>query len=231
MTAKKTAVVSRTVARITAWSYSRWRDYKVCPAYAKFKYVNKLKEPGSPAMDRGSAIHQIAEDYVRKGSTKARMPRELMLLSKRVKLLCENGAVPEAQWAFNSKWVPVDWFASDAWCRVKADVWMRIGNELTVVDYKTGQKRDGYEDQLDLYALGALLQFPDVTLVKPEIWYVDSGEVVDGITYTRLDVKRLQKQWESRTRIMLLDTRFSPNPNYICRRCHFRKANGGPCTF
>ena len=50
--------------RITSWSFSRWNVYNTCPAQAKYKFIDKLPEPGSPAMDRGSAIHKGVEQYI-----------------------------------------------------------------------------------------------------------------------------------------------------------------------
>ena len=44
------------------WSYSRLTTWEQCPLKAKLKYIDGLKEPGSPAMDRGTAIHKDAEE-------------------------------------------------------------------------------------------------------------------------------------------------------------------------
>ena len=51
--------------RITSWSFSRWSCYSSCPYKAKLKFIDKLKEPGSPQMDRGTVIHELAEHYVK----------------------------------------------------------------------------------------------------------------------------------------------------------------------
>ena len=44
---------------INQWSYSRLSCFEKCPKQAEFKFVKKLKEPGSPAMDRGKHIHKL----------------------------------------------------------------------------------------------------------------------------------------------------------------------------
>ena len=62
---------------LTSWSFSRYQDYKSCPAKAKYKHIDKLKEPPSPAMERGAAIHNLCEQYVR--GTLAKLPPELKL--------------------------------------------------------------------------------------------------------------------------------------------------------
>ena len=49
---------------ITQWSYSTWQTYNQCPRKAFYKKVRKLQEPGSPQMERGTQVHQLAQDYV-----------------------------------------------------------------------------------------------------------------------------------------------------------------------
>ena len=46
---------------VTAWSYSRYADYTQCPLKFKLKHIQRLPTKGSPAMDRGSAIHKEGE--------------------------------------------------------------------------------------------------------------------------------------------------------------------------
>lgn len=48
-------------ARITAWSYSRLRDHRKCPQLARYKHVDKLKEPSSAPMEEGSYVDHLAE--------------------------------------------------------------------------------------------------------------------------------------------------------------------------
>ena len=43
---------------INQWSYSRLSCYEKCPKQAEFKFIKKIKEPGSPAMDRGKDMHK-----------------------------------------------------------------------------------------------------------------------------------------------------------------------------
>ena len=37
--------------QVTAWSYSRYADYKQCPAKFKYKHLMRLPDPGSAAPD------------------------------------------------------------------------------------------------------------------------------------------------------------------------------------
>ena len=50
---------------IHQWSYSRLSCFEKCPKQAEFKFVKRIKEPGSPAMDRGKDMHKLCEEYIR----------------------------------------------------------------------------------------------------------------------------------------------------------------------
>jgi len=233
--------------KIEAWSFSRWRDYQQCPRRAKYKYIDRRKEPGSPQMERGSNIHKEAEDFTL-GKLKS-LPENLNRFPEEFADARVNYIEVEGQWAFDQYWNPTGWFDKDAWCRIKVDL-LLIGdkpNVLRVVDHKTGRLGGDYEAQVQLYAVGALSLFEnevpgEVLVVEPELWYLDQGEIVGGKelaertegevgVYDSTDINRLQKIWNDRVRVMLNDTRFPESPGNHCRWCHFSKAKGGPCRF
>lgn len=68
------------VPQFTAWSWSRFNDHRRCAFYAFLKYIRKLPEPGSPAMDRGAAIHKLAEGFTQ--GTIPNLPPELKAFKK-----------------------------------------------------------------------------------------------------------------------------------------------------
>ena len=236
---------SKAVAqRITAWSYSRYNDYKQCPLKAKFKHVDKLKEPGSPAMDRGSAIHKLAENFL-KGLVRA-LPAELKTFGAFFRALKKLNPAVEQDWAFTANWVQCGWFDVVAWCRVKVDAtaYDTVTKRVRVVDHKTGRFNPDHPDQLSLYAVAAFEVFPDADAADCELWYLDHPLCVGGPlenpvrkTFQRAEAQALKKDWEKRVKPMLADTRFAPRPNDRCRWCWFRKDNGqypggvGPCKF
>lgn len=226
---------------ITAWSFSRYSDYKTCPAKAYYKHVKKLKEPPNKAMQRGSAIHKLAEDYAL--GDLPRLPVELMQFSSEfTRLKNQKLKHIEEQWAFATDWTETGWFDADAWCRIKLDAaYINTKHDvLVVIDHKTGSMREerkaDYMEQLELYALAGLLKFPNIAAVSPRLWYIDHGAVYpdpaeEELEFTHDDTGRLIKLWAARTSKMLTDTKFAPTPNHTCQWCHFRKANGGPCKF
>jgi len=239
---------------LKAWSFSRYGDYKLCPLKAKLKHIDRIKEPGSVAMDRGARIHKVAELYI-KGASYARVPLELKMFAEELRWMrrqykkLQSGIVVEETWAFRVDWTETRWDDwAGCWLRVKLDVAHHEDAETIIVtDWKTGRFRPeynlvDYEEQMELYALGALLLYDHAMVVKPRLVYLDEGIIYpdrtatpDALVFTRDDMPKLKKAWEKRTKAMLSDTRFAPRPNDKCRWCHYRNANkengGGQCKF
>ncbi|HUW46898.1 MAG TPA: PD-(D/E)XK nuclease family protein [Dehalococcoidia bacterium] len=229
--------------KITAWSFSRWTCYEGCPRKAKYKFIDKLPEPQGEALARGTMLHELAEFFLR--GIKKTIPKELELISEVLKKLKKQGALAEAEFAFDKDWKPVEWFSKDAWCRVKADATVLpvLGKGVPTVkvdDFKSGGKADKlnfddnpeYEMQLELYSLAGLLAYPTAEKAETSLIFIDYGKVVvNEKVFTRSDVPKLKKLWEKRTKRMLADTVFAPNPGRACTWCHFRKSKGGPCSY
>lgn len=234
---------------VKSWSYSRYRDYAQCPFKFKCKHVDGMKEPGSQAMERGSVIDKMAEDYVRGGIKN--MPVELAQFRKQflaVRSLFQRKGSPtvflQESWCFTREWVAAKWNDWDTvWLRVKMDLCGidKGANVLVPVDHKTGKYRENelgsYLDQLEIYSMAGMLQFPEVAGASPRLWFLDAGvehpqdSPVGEIYYSRGQLPELQRKWEKKVVPLFTDTTFRPTPNDKCRFCHFRKENGGPCKF
>ena len=50
---------------LRAWSYSALKVYEECPYRSYIQKVKKIQEPSGPAAERGTMIHQEAEDGIR----------------------------------------------------------------------------------------------------------------------------------------------------------------------
>lgn len=235
----------------TGWSFSRYSTYKQCPLKLKFNVIDKIREPGNDAMNRGAAIHDLAEDYIKGKYTKRIFPMELKKFEAEFKMMKAqykkkiNGMVVEDTWAFTKDWDETQW--NDwvgCWVRIKLDCAHHEDDETMIItDWKTGKYRsesnEEYMEQLELYALAALMLHAHIKEVKPRLVYLDMGLIYPDadkpIVYTREDIPRLKKLWEKRTKAMMNDKVFAPRPNDKCRWCFYRKANaangGGQCKF
>jgi CRISPR/Cas system-associated exonuclease Cas4 (RecB family) len=215
---------------ITQWSYSRYQSYCDCPYKTKLKIIDKLPEPGSPQMDRGTAIHKMAEDFV-KAKEKGPLPQELAYFGDELSLAREGRPICEMEWAFTNTWEPTGWFSKDCWCRVKTDLAFNRSGRMVIVDHKTGKRRDSHLTQLSLYALAGFIMFEKANEIDTEVWYLDQGKPNAHEEYNRSDLPFLKMDWEQKTKALLNDEQFAPLPSFRCKWCSFRKENGGPCQY
>ena len=234
-------MVTKALREITAWSFSRYRDHRTCPAFASYKYRHGISEPGSDAMQRGTMIHTLAENYV-KGKIKV-LPKELKNFEEEFGVLKTGKALAEGEWAFDRNWNPTSWFGKDAWVRIKIDcTFLGKDNILDVIDYKTGKnspyKKPEYEEQLDLYGIGGLENFPSAASVRPLLYFIDAGEIepVPPKLFTKKDAPKMKKAWDKKVIPLFKETKWRPKPGKQCSWCYFRKnnpaypgGNGGPC--
>ena len=224
------------VYAFTSWSFSRYQDYVKCPAYAKYKHLMKLPTAASPAMARGTDIHNRAEAFL--NGTLKPMPMELQSLRRDYTALRKVGVkgalVMEQMWGHDREWRPCDPRAWDTcWLRVKMDVvyLQDKGRVLCVDDHKSGRiKEDAHREQLSLYGLSALHRYAKVEVVRGRMLYVDKGEKLEE-EVTRKQLVDLTTTWEHKTAFMFADRRFAPRPNSTCKWCDFSKAKGGPCQY
>ena len=251
LTPKKLAL-TKVAKAVTSWSFSRYGDYKKCPLAFKLKHIDKIQEPKSAAMQRGIDIHNLAEAYV--VGKIAKLPPELALFKDefaKLRKMYKAKKLPmivEDNWAFTADWEETQW--NDwvrCWVRIKLDcAHYAEANVMFVTDYKTGKmseyKNVEYMEQLELYALAALLMAadPDNVVIKPRLLYLDSGDTYpppgQEISYTAADLPKLKKVWEQRVKPMMTATNFPPRANDGCRWCFYGqsgKAKGGPglCQF
>jgi len=232
--------------QVKSWSFSRYNEYKSCPAKFKYKNLDKLPEPPNKAMERGALIHKLAEDYTT-GKEKKLAP-ELKLFELEFKALKgQKVKFVEESWAYKSDWTQTTWNDwANCWLRVKLDVaYINVEhNALVIIDHKTGKYRDEknaeYLEQLELYGTVGLTQHPTVDVVSPRLWYLDHGRIYpdpdtnpdeDEIEYFRKDAEKLRKKWVAQIKPMMTDRTFKPTPGAACTYCHYRKSNGGPCKF
>lgn len=254
-------VAQRTIkirGQISSWSFSRYNVWRECAFKAACKFILKLPEPGSPALDNGSRVHKLADQFVfGKEARTPPLPGELVRFAdyfyarrEQARKTPDDVAGNDLTWAFRRDWTRTvydDWNA--CWLRVKVDLAWRDDRDgvmtMTVDDNKTGryrpEKEQEYLEQLELYVLAGLLlvgsRWPEVR-VRARLLYLDQvDDAGAGLVhelprdFTMVDLAQLKRSWEARVKPMLADRVFRPTPGDHCRYCHYRKAKGGPCTF
>lgn len=219
----------------TAWSFSNVQQHNTCPLVIRFRKIDRLPEPKSEHLQRGLNVHAAVEAAIKAPPLALANP-DLAFSDKWMPLfqhLRFAGAQTEVRAAFDRNWEPVaDYFAPNVWLRVVLDAIERRGeNHIDVWEWKTGKQYEDHHKQARLYALAALLLHPSKT-VDVRIRYLDRyPEGHDILNFTPAALEPLKQEFTEFSHDYLNDTIYPARPNRFCRGCHFRRSNGGPCTY
>jgi hypothetical protein len=224
--------------KLTAWSYSRYAAWALCPLQFKFKFLDKLPEPGSPAMQRGDEIHKGTAAYI---SNKVDvLPRDAMQNAVALRTITEIRAMPaeskqvEQQWGYRADFEPTGWFGGDTWFRSILDAGVMY-DDMTyeLVDWKTGKRYGSNQDQMETQALAVMKRFKPVKHVTTRLVYLDStdSDPFEIAEFPANHAEKLAEKWRGKVAPMFADTVFAPRPNEKCRFCHFSRSKSGKCAF
>lgn len=225
---------------LSSWSFSSLMDFERCKYYTYLKRVQKIPEPERPlppgklehANDRGSRIHDSAEQFVR---GKAKFNPELRAFEPEFKSMAaafKQGQVAlEGEWGMSRGWEPAEWKA--AWLRLKLDALVFLSpQEAVAIDYKTGRKFGNevkHAEQLQLYQLVTFLRYPQLETVHTELWYLDQDDIT-SMTFRRGQGLRFKTKWDQRGNTMTSAVDFPPNPNmFTCKYCMYGPKGSGVC--
>ena len=98
---------------ITSWSFSRLKDFEQCPLKAYYKYVEKMPDDhmDRSAADRGTMVHEAAENFVRGDGDFIKEMSKFRDYFKDLRVEYQDGnVVLEEDWAFDSDWATTGWF-------------------------------------------------------------------------------------------------------------------------
>lgn len=227
--------------KIKRVSFSRLAEFEGCSWRTKLKIIDKIPEPERPlppgktehANDRGTRVHNEIELYVR---GRGKFPVEAKAFEVEINSLKNSfnqGRVSlEGEWGFNQQWEPCDYNAPEVWIRVKCDAVIHMSKtHAVVVDYKTGRKFGNevkHADQLQLYAVAAMIRFPELETIDVELWYLDQDEITQASKPVSKWLRHL-KPFDSRFKRMSNATTFKPASNkFSCKWCPYK---GNACEY
>ncbi len=220
---------------LRAWSYSALKVYEECPYRSYIQKVKKIQEPSGPAAERGTMIHQEAEDYV--NGTLGEFPdscKKFKSEFEHLRAMYIDAKVElEGEWGFDLEWQPVGWMEGATWARIKLDALVHEDEQSArVIDYKTGKKwgnEISHSQQGLLYAIGTFFRYPHLEYVQVEFWYLDKGETTKK-QYTREQAMQFAPGWHKRAIVMTTAVDFDPTPSKdSCRWCSYRKGEHPEC--
>lgn len=215
--------------KLGKWSYSKWSMYHKCPSQYEWHYILGHKRKSSPALARGIDIHKKAENYVN-GTIKG-VPNELVAFTDEFKKLRKEYKAGrgycEPDISYDSNLKPATRFTTDFFVGF-AD-YAHLGDELTVIDYKTGRKYPDHREQGHAYSTALLALNPDYDRINVEFWYLDHGDTMQ-FSYDQADLEHMLEIWNRRVEAMFTDKTFECKPNRFCGWCERNKKNGGDCN-
>ena len=212
-----------------AWGFSKLDTYRTCPAKFKFQFIDKLPSGSSPAMERGTKMHQNIESYLN-GWVTTLIP-EVLTWKEAIDALKEKDFKAEQALGFDKDWnLLPDWFSKKTAVRIKMDASYVEGNKGTAIDFKSGKYRIPSKEQVELYAIGKHAAHPSLMEVSAEFWFLDTGETYEH-TYTVKELLDLRKKYEQYVAPIYADETWTPTPSNECRWCSYSRTKNGPCKF
>lgn len=223
---------------VSTWSFSALKKFEACPHAIYLGRVENIKEESGPAAERGSMIHDQAENFIR-GQFDNELPPLLKKVEKRIRELkdrFERQPFPmtmEENWGFTINWKPTGWKEPDTWCRQKLDVFYKdSATSAVVLDWKSGKKFGNeikHGEQGLHYAIGAFMKYPELDFIRTEFQYTDLGDVLTK-NFTRERAMLHLPKIHERAIIMTTATMFPPKPSkQNCKFCFYRES--GDCDY
>jgi hypothetical protein len=211
------------------WGFSKLDVYRACPQKFEYQFIQKLPQPGSAAMTRGSTMHEDIEHYL--NGWAPGLTSEVAAWKDALDALKTKNFKGEQAIGIDKNWgLLPDWFAKETWLRVKMDAYFIEDDEMTVIDFKSGKFRIPSEDQIELYAVAGLSIAPQVKKVNAQFWFLDTDDVYNK-TYTAEQLVLLRKKYERECQPLYTDSTWTPAPSRECRWCPYSKTKGGKCQY
>lgn len=234
---------------LTEFSYSRMDTYDMCPSKYFFSYIKKEPRQFGEAAVLGNIVHSVLEDLVSKEK-----PLDLneMVDNYQVKrssydpdnLISDNLIAAGSQiiqefydsnqdklFDVYDKEMSFNFIIGNYSIIGYIDRVDVIGDNVYIVDYKTGKREVAAKDvannlQLGIYALAASMEFPGKT-VTASLHYLRSGRLKSH-TYSEEDLENVKIMLIKKINRIMDDKNFIPTNNErVCSFCDHAKS--GAC--
>ena len=220
------------------YSYSKLSCFKQCNYLYFLKYVKKLKAPfsNSPALEKGSFIHYLLENYPNVGVeykltfpnvlTKEQEYRnfvvQLVTETEKIKFLYrEDVLYAREQQFYLDKNLNIVETKEESLFNGVIDYVGLYNKAVILVDWKTGQSQNlASLDQLEFYTMWAFKKFPEADRVICFLMFVEQGKFKQ-ITVHRSKLEELQTKYLSMIGHIETMTEFKKNRNDKCGYCAF----------
>ena len=185
-----------------SWSYSSLSEFESCPArYAAKRFYCTTVEPETEQQIWGTRVHKAFEERIRDGKPFSEdFPPNYETWAKVLSAL-PGEKFFERQFAVKTNHQPCSWFEGTG--RGVVDLLILHEGTATVIDYKTGKKKDD-KTQLDLFAWFVVNEYDfdrKIEKVKSRyIWLKDNSTTGGELSY--LDAKLVMNKMLPRIEAM-----------------------------
>lgn len=202
------------------WSYSRIKNFEVCPRkYYTVDVLKKFSEGSSEQLTWGNEVHDKAAARVKNGTPLPTSMAHIEPWIKRITSGSHYEIFVEQKLAITKDFAPTTYFAKDVWFRAIIDVCKLSGDVALAVDWKTGKiLEDGI--QLALSAACVFIHYPQIQRVRSEfIWLKDDAS--SRVDFSREQMRDIWRDVLPRVASLEAATTsltFPPKPGRLCKR-------------
>ena len=227
-------------------SKSKINSFRKCRREFKYRYIDKIEEEPSDAMQMGTDIHQIAEDFVKKGGIQSNNYR---------KKLQELADEYDSKYDLNIHLNHLADFFEDVFCNPNmhyevfsvedyiydkehdfsglADLVVRDeNNDIIIIDYKSGKSSSIKNYRLELLYYRMLIEskYPNVNIIAAGIFFTKDGKCRFLKFAEEVDKGAYCTEKDYQAALDLIDfinseieaERFDPKQQYLCKYCGYQ---------
>ena len=217
------------------FSYSSLATFKQCPQKFKFAYIDRVEvtqELASPAMERGTKIHNSVEDFLLGKSEFLHPDIHKNYGQFMTGLRQEPGKLlPEWKWGVTWDFKPCEYSAPNCMIHGYMDAVVLPEDEkanIPLYEWKTGKQYPEHASQANKYATALMIHHPERPGVDAMITYFDQTDY-KKIYYPEGMMNNYTHMMRREIDEVVFEKRFPTKPSFKCRWCKFSRDNGGPC--
>ena len=168
------------------WFYTAIDTFDQCPRKFYHKYILKEKDPETPALARGNAVHKALEHYMKYGYAKGDIDigKFHPLADAVVRQARGKKLMVELKMGVLGNLEPCGFFDDHVYGRGAADVLIVDYPNAFLIDWKTGKVREK-RTQLAVLSLFVFKHFPRVNIITACNIWLEAGHHGEVYTFER----------------------------------------------
>lgn len=218
------------------WSFTALDHFESCPRKFKHKFIDRIKEPMTPAMQRGIDIHKSLENYIKCRESGIDIPLidKFLPLADSVKRMAEGKKlVAEQKMGVLGNMEPCGFFDDHVWGRGAADFIILGYPAAFIGDWKDGKADKPWSyvlkyekpTQLVILALFIFKHYPRIEKITACNIWLEHGKFGKVYTFTRAMEAALWTAVVLKIQAMeraISEDRFITQPGPLCKYCPVR---------